>query len=137
MYLQHFKKEWLLQFPEEVKLRILALAVTEDDPIQPRQLKSKSNKFIWSKLQVNRDGTININAVGPLTAVTLAKVCKQLYIDVGLGHLLYSSNTFDFTHLQNHAVITYMVATTEERLKAVTSIKMNISGSNHVSLNDW
>jgi hypothetical protein len=106
----------------------LTLAVTEDEPIQPRQLKSKSNKFLWSKLQINAAGSPVTSAVPPLTAVSLSKVCKQLYIEVGLTHLLYTSNMFDFTHMyRDEDIVTYLVAITEERLRAIGSIKLNLN----------
>jgi hypothetical protein len=65
----------LLKLPNEIKQRIWTLAVTVDEPITPFQLRSKSNKFIWSLDQINKETRAkDASAVPQLTAVQLSKV---------------------------------------------------------------
>jgi hypothetical protein len=117
-----------LKLPNEIKLRIWTLAVTVDEPITPFQLRSKSNKFIWSKTQI-KEGTPhkNVSAVPQLTAVQLAKVCRQLYQEVTATQLFYKVNDFHFVKYSEHATpstpLTYLVAITEPRRTAIRSIK--------------
>ena len=74
--------------PSEVKQRIWKFAVKVDEPIVPRQIRAKSNKFIWSKEQVNKKThEIEIGAVPQLTAVQLARVCRSIYDDVATTHV--------------------------------------------------
>jgi len=65
----------LLKLPNEIKEKIWTLAVTVDEPITPFQLRSKSNKFIWSLDQINKETRAKVvSAVPQLTAVQLSKV---------------------------------------------------------------
>jgi hypothetical protein len=71
-----------------VKQRIWTYAVAVEKPIEPHQIRPKSNKFIWSKEQITqKDGKINIAAAPQLTAVQLAKVCRSIYDDVATTHV--------------------------------------------------
>jgi hypothetical protein len=73
----------LLKLPNEIKQRIFTLAVTVDEPIVPKQLRDKSNKFIWTKAQIDKKKhKYDVAAVPQLTAVQLAKTCKALYQEV-------------------------------------------------------
>jgi hypothetical protein len=78
----------LLKLPTEVKQRIWSLAVTVEDPVVPQQIRDKSNKFIWSKDQINKKThAIEIGAVPQLAAVQLGRVCRSIYDDVATTHV--------------------------------------------------
>ncbi|KAN0103103.1 hypothetical protein V8E51_011416 [Hyaloscypha variabilis] len=107
----------LLKLPTEVKQRIWSLAVTVEDPVVPQQIRDKSNKFIWSKDQINKKThAIEIGAVPQLAAVQL-------------GRLFYTVNEFHFEsgrHRGQSPVSTYLVAITEPRRKAIRNIKVKL-----------
>ncbi|TAQ88297.1 hypothetical protein B7494_g3405 [Chlorociboria aeruginascens] len=112
------------RIPDEIKLRIWTLAVIVDEPIEPRQLRARSNKFVWSQAQVARDpyGPVSVGAVEPLAFVQLSKVSKELYNTVAGSHLFYKVNSFKFNDPM--ATINYLVAITSNRLNAIRSIKV-------------
>ncbi|KAE9374546.1 hypothetical protein N431DRAFT_543840 [Stipitochalara longipes BDJ] len=106
----------LLKLPNEVKQRIWSLAVTVEEPIVPQQIRDKSNKFIWTKDQINKKThAIEIGAVPQLTAVQLAR-------------LFYTVNEFHFKsgHRSQSPVLTYLVAITEPRRKAIRNIQVRL-----------
>jgi hypothetical protein len=97
--------------------------VPED--ITPIQVIEKSNMFIWSQSQIgNRTGEKDASGVEPLAAVQLSRVCKQLYEEVALTHLFYRVNHFNFDSEfpWDDNAISYLVAITENRMKAIRSV---------------
>jgi hypothetical protein len=106
-------------------------AVTVDEPIEPRQLRERSNKFTWSKAQVTEKGEKIVANAPTLTAVQLSRVCSTLYEEVALTHLFYKVNRFHFESSWNHLYrfgraavgpLTYFVALTSPRMKAIRSL---------------
>ncbi|KAL2068286.1 hypothetical protein VTL71DRAFT_16384 [Oculimacula yallundae] len=125
------KKPTLLTLPEEVRQRIWKYAVKEEEPITPYQVAPKSNKFFWNIAQVNAAEASEASTLpdstlpgSTLTAVALGKVCKQVYLEVTLGHIFYHVNHFDFTlydMYENH-LRAYMIAITSNRRNEIKSM---------------
>jgi hypothetical protein len=116
----------LLKLAPEIKQMILTFAVTVDEPIEPVQLRAKSNKFVWSVSQIEKDKNDHskkVSAAPQLAAVQLSKVCKGLYNDVAGTKLFYKVSHFKFSSSLNSA-ITYLVAVTPDRMKAIRSISI-------------
>ena len=113
--------DWIVQW---------ILAITLDEPIEPMQLRERSNKFIWSKAQAKPDGSgkKTVKDAPPLTVVLLSRVCRTLYEEVALAHLFYKVNRFVFTCAPGWRVsratdtVNYLVALTSPRMKAIRSI---------------
>jgi hypothetical protein len=126
----------LLKLPAEIKQKIWTLAITVDDPIEPIQLRERSNKFLWSRDQVDKIDRkkITVNAAFALTAVQLSKVCRTLYDEVALTHLFYKVNHFQFTTTRTYRVnraelpINYLVGLTSTRMKAIRNITCDWPG---------
>jgi hypothetical protein len=84
----------------------------------------KSNKFLWNGAQLANGGydfKHNVSAVDPLMVVALTQTCKEMYTDISLTHLFYRNNQFDFSLYPSH-MNTYLVAITDERRRAITSM---------------
>ena len=121
--LQHNDQSILFRFPTEIYDTILEMVVTEDVPIEPVQLRDRSNKFTWSmqlRGHMYRPFGYEFGAVPHLTAVLLSKVCKKLYDDVAGTHLFYRKNKFQFK--DDKSLQTYFSAITTQRLKAIRSV---------------
>jgi len=69
------------------------------------------------------DHSKKVSAVPQLAAVQLSKVCKALYNDIAGTKLFYKVNHFKFSSSLNSA-ITYLVAVTPDRMKAICSISI-------------
>lgn len=48
----------ILNMPPEVQQKIFRFAVTHDESIYPTQIAEKSNKFLWSKVQIVAHGRL-------------------------------------------------------------------------------
>ena len=107
-----------------------SLAITEDESIEPFQIGERSNKFIWSKAQIeNLVGSrrrVVVKNAAQLTVVALSKVCRTLYEEVSLTHLFYKVNNFDFGLSARTTgvggAINYLVALTTPRMKSLRSL---------------
>ncbi|KAH8683146.1 hypothetical protein BGZ60DRAFT_213129 [Tricladium varicosporioides] len=110
----------LFKLPSELRNRIFILCVKSDDPIQPHQLRHKSNKFTWSKKQFNGE-ELNIHGAPRLTAVQLADVCKQSYEEVANSHLFYKHNPI---YVDCTTGPIYFFAITQARYEAIASLSI-------------
>lgn len=100
----------------------MAIIVTE--PLLPFQLRPRSNKFVWSKSQVDDVMITNVHAEKPLTVVELSKVCRTVYEEVALTRLFYKVNRFRFASYSYRLgdPTPYLLAITTPRMKAIRSI---------------
>jgi hypothetical protein len=112
-----------VKLPEEIKQKIFAFAVALEEPIRPSQVKNRSNKFFWSESQrqVKEKGKEKDKVSSTLTVVQLSKVSRQIYEEVIRTYIFYTVNQFEFRDL--NGLITYLIAITPFRLKAIRSIK--------------
>lgn len=102
---------------------IYELAVYVDEPIRPRQIIDRSNKFVWGNHDCHvspRARKVLRTSEQPLTAMQLPKVCRGIYKDLEEFPVFYRINKFSFLKLQD--LHSFLVAITPLRRSMIRSI---------------
>ncbi|KAI0130998.1 hypothetical protein F4814DRAFT_445140 [Daldinia grandis] len=124
--------------PLEIRLMIYEFAVAVDEPVQPRQVAPRSNKFIW-------DGSIRYgnlpagNGSGmkdePLVVVSLSQACRSIYRELEDNPVFYRVNKFEFCFSPDlHA---FLAAIRPKRLAMISSIRLLPWGLNGSCRDTW
>ncbi|KAI1392156.1 uncharacterized protein F4822DRAFT_441230 [Hypoxylon trugodes] len=80
---------------KDIRLMIYKLAVREENPIKPQQVKAHSNKFVWGGYEL--DANKEKKPTGQqLTTVSLSHTCRAIYSELEGWCPFYRVNEFQF-----------------------------------------
>ncbi|KAI1502601.1 hypothetical protein F5X99DRAFT_426984 [Biscogniauxia marginata] len=113
----------------ELRLIIYEYVLPLDDPISPRQVTKKSNKFVWGKHSVRHVNDHMGNQIAmlvseepPLMFTQLVKTCHQIYSDLTAYPVFYRVNSFEFEQPDN--AHKFLAALTPQRRHMIRSISL-------------
>ncbi|KAI0134236.1 hypothetical protein BJ170DRAFT_729473 [Xylariales sp. AK1849] len=104
-----------LKIPLEIRITIYEIAVAVEQPIHPRQVAQRSNKFDWRGDEGRRrmHHFIPIEQRKEQVVVQLAYSCRQVYHELESYPVFYRVNKFGFHN--SDSLLTFLAAITPER----------------------
>ncbi|KAF3071104.1 hypothetical protein GL218_00522 [Daldinia childiae] len=123
--------------PLEIRLIIYEYAVAIDEPIRPRQVFPRSNKFEWGKTSYPRGvrDRDNDEDEAHLVVVSLSRTCRSIYRELEDTPVFYRVNSFEFDLAHNlHA---FLAAIVPKRLAMIRTIRLITGDCQSHSSADW